>query len=209
MKPIIPTIALALLCCTPNAWSAVAGEVEGIPVEDSYMVDGGKLVLNGAGMRKRAYFKTDVTSIYLSAPRNSIEGIEAAPGGKRIHLVILRDIPGSTASRYFINDFKAVATDAEFKQLINEIGQLGEIYSKIRQVNKGDVFNIDWVPGKGISSSLNGKPMVLDGNPATYMNNELMYRLMVRMYLTSGGSSEMRENLLGRSRSMLNPPRTP
>jgi hypothetical protein len=210
-------IAAAALLCTPCAWSTVIGDVEGTPIEDSYSVGGSKLVLNGTGIRKRAYFKTDVSSIYLAEPRNTPEGIESAPGAKRLQLVMLRDIPGSTISRYFIVDFKAVATDAEFKQLINEIGLLGEIYSKIRQVNKGDVINIDWTPGKGVHSTINGKPLRVDGNPTPYLNNELLYRLMLRMYIKASGSPEMRDNLLGKSRSMLNtasadgvnPPRTP
>jgi hypothetical protein len=210
-------IAAAALLCAPCAWSTVIGDVEGVPIEDSYLVDGGKLVLNGAGIRKRAYFKTDVSSVYLTEPRNTPEGIESAPGPKRLQLVLVRDIPGSAISRYFIVDFKAVATDAEFKQLINEIGLLGEIYSKIRQVNKGDVINIDWTPGKGVHSTINGKPLMVSGNATPYLNNELLYRVMLRMYIKASGSPEMRDNLLGKSRSMLNtasadgvnPPRTP
>ena len=40
-----------------------------LPVADTAMV-GGKLVLNGAGVRKRGYFKADVTALYMpkSAP---------------------------------------------------------------------------------------------------------------------------------------------
>lgn len=212
----ITLVAAAALLCAPSAWSAVIGDVDGVPVEDSYSVDGAKLLLNGAGVRKRAYFKTDVSAIYLTEPRNTPEGIENAPGPKRLQLVMVKDITGSTISRYFIADFQAVATEAEFKQLINEIGLLGEIYSKIRQVNKGDVINIDWTPGKGVHSTINGKPLMVSGNITPYLNNELLYRVMLRMYIKASGSAEMRDNLLGKSRSMLNtasaavnPPRTP
>lgn len=172
----ITLVAAAALLCAPCAWSAVIGDVDGVPVEDSYSVD----------------------------------------DAKRLQLVLVKDIPGSTISRYFIADFQAVATEAEFKQLINEIGVLGKIYSKIRQVNKGDVINIDWTPGKGVHSTINGKPLMVSGNVTPYLNNELLYRVMLRMYLKASGSAEMRDNLLGRSRSMLNtasaavnPPRTP
>lgn len=209
-------LALAALLCAPCAWSAVIGEVDGVPVEDSYSVDGAKLVLNGVGVRKRAYFKTDVSAIYLTEKRNTLEGIENAPGAKRLQLMLLKDISGATISRYFIADFQAVATDAEFKQLINEIGQLGEIYSRIRQVNKGDVINIDWTPGKGVHSTINGKTLTVSGAPTPYLNNELLYKVMLRMYLKASGSAEMRDNLMGKSRSMLNTttaavnlPRTP
>lgn len=190
----------ALVQC---AGAAVVGDVVGVPVEDSYAIEGGKVVLNGAGLRKRAFFKTDVTAIYLRERHNTAESIENAPGPKRLQLILQRDLPGPLISRYFISDFKAVASDAEFKQLINEISDIGAVYAKVRQVSKGDVVNIDWTPGKGIHSTLNGKPLTIEGRP-NYINNELMYRVMLRMYIAGSGSDELRENLLGRSRSMLN-----
>jgi hypothetical protein len=195
------TMALAAMAAQ-SSLAAIAGEVAGIPVEDSVVMEGGKVVLNGAAWRKRAYFKTDVTAIYLRDKQTSLEGIESAPGPKRLQVTLLKDLPGSVISRYFIADFKAVASDAEFKQLINEISEIGAIYGKIRQVNKGDVVNIDWTPGKGLHSTLNGKQLALDGQPA-YINNELMYRLMLRMYVSASGSAELRDNLVGRSRSMI------
>lgn len=191
------------LLCAQSACSAVIGSIENVPIEESYFVEGTKVVLNGAGMRKRSYFKTDVTSLYLTEPHNSLEAIESAAGPKRLQLVLLKELPGSTISRYFIADFTAVATDAEFKQLINEIGLLGEVYAKIRQLNKGDVINIDWTPGKGLHSTINGKPLGVDGGSQVYINNALMYRLMLRMYIKGSGSAELRDNLLGQSRSML------
>jgi hypothetical protein len=200
-------IAAAVAWCLQSAWAAPLGFVDGVPVEGSYSIEGNRVVLNGAALRRRAFFRTDVTAIYLREPHQTVAEIEAAGGAKRLQLTMMRDVPGSIVSRYFISDFKAVASEAEFKSLIGEIGLIGSIYANIHQVSKGDVVNVDWVPGKGMHATLNGKTLTVEGHPP-YLNNELMYRVMLRMYLVASGSDEMRENLLNKSRSMLSPPQS-
>jgi hypothetical protein len=197
---------LAWLVSFSVAHAAAVGEIEGVPIDGGAQVEGSALTLNGAGLQKRGFLKTNVSALYLSGKRDTVEGVETAPGAKRLQLILLRDIPGSLIARYFVSDFQAAATEAEFKTLIKEIGQIGAIYGRLSMVHKGDVVNMDWIPGKGIYSSLNGKPLVLDdvgGAKPGYMNNELMYRLLLRMYIGGKVSTELRENILGRSRSML------
>lgn len=184
--------------------AAAVGEIEGVAIDGSAQVEGARLMLNGAGLQKRGYFKTNVSALYLSDKRDTLEGVETAPGAKRLQLVLLRDLPGSLIARYFVSDFQAAATEAEFKALINEIGQIGAIYGRLAMVRKGDVVNMDWIPGKGIYASINGKPLAdATGTKPVYMNNELMYRLLLRMYVGGKVSAELRDNILGRSRSML------
>lgn len=186
--------------------AAVAGtvEVEGVPVNDTAVVAGQQLVLNGAGFHKRGYFKAYVTGLYVPEKRSSLEAINKLSGPKRIHLHLLREIPGSTISKYFLNDFRLVATDAEFRSLINEVGAVGAIYSALPRVVKGDVFWLDWVPGKGMLVSQNGKP-ITQGLYTPYLttpNNELLYRIFLRIYAGAAVPEELRGNLLGQSASM-------
>jgi hypothetical protein len=96
-----------------------------------------------------------------------------------------------------------VATPDEFKQLINEVGIIGSIYGSISLVRRGDVVNMDWVPGKGIFPSLNGKSLMPAETKGQYVNSELMYRILLRMYIGGKVPQELRDNLLGRSHSML------
>lgn len=187
--------ALALSC---SAWSAVVGQLEGVPIEDSVTVAGTKLILNGAAVRKRGYFKTDVTSLYLTSARRTFDGIVKESGPKRIRLDVLRDISGEVITKYFISDFKLVTTDDEFKQLIKEVGQVGDLYGRMGHVNKGDVVTVDWVPGKGITTKLNGKLVTYQSmDPSGYMNNALFYEVLLRMYVGQRAASDYRDGLLG------------
>lgn len=166
-------------------------EVDGVQLDDTATVAGTRLVLNGAAVRKRGYFKTDVTALYLPEHRSNPADIYRPNGVRRLVLVLLRDIPSSTISRYFVGDFKQVATDAEFKQVINEVGQMGQVYGGLPRVNKGDVVVIDWVPGVGLSAFLNGKSM---GTP---IKNPLFYEIYMRMYLGASVPDDFRKALLG------------
>lgn len=199
---IVATATPAVRAQTPApAAPTVGATVEGVQFDESVTVGGSKLVLNGAGFRKRGFFKTDVSAIYLQQKTTTLESIYKLRGAKRILLYVLKDIPGATISRYFVNDFKLVSTDDEFKQLINEIGAIGQVYSSLPKVSKGDVVAIDWVPGKGIACSYNGKSLAIDGTNY-YLNSELMYQIFLRIYVGPAVPEELRLNLLGQSRSM-------
>ncbi len=142
--------------------------------------------------------------MYLPDKRASLDAINKLSGPKRIHLHVLRELSGSTISSYFLNDFKLVSTDAEFRSLINEVGSVGAIYSALPRVYKGDVFWIDWEPGKGLSVTRNGNLMA-QGLFTPYLathNSELMYQIFLRIYAGAAVPEELRRNLLGQSTSM-------
>lgn len=188
-------LALAAGMAAWKAPQAATVEIEGVQVEDAIVAHGNRLVLNGAGVRKRGYFKSDVVALYLPERKNSAEAVAKPTGARRLVLVLLRDIPSATITRYFIGDFKQVATDAEFKQVINEVGQMGQIYGNMSKVNKGDVVVVDWIPGQGMVGSLNGKPFT--DKP---WNSPLFFEIYMRMYVGSTVPAAFRDALLGKGR---------
>jgi len=192
--------ALVLGCAVSGAWATV--DVSGVPLEDTVTVGGQQLHLNGAGYRKRGYFKIDVTALYLQQKATTLDAVENAPGAKRLQLVIQQDITGSQASRYFLIDFEASATPAEFAKLITEVSQVGDIYSALPKIKKGDVVTMDWIPGKGLIATLNGTNLTPHGATSPYMNSELLARVMLRMYIGGKTPAELHDNLLGVSSTM-------
>lgn len=188
------SLAVALVGLMALSAAHAVVELEGVQVEDTATVAGTRLVLNGVGVRKRGYFKTDVTALYLPERRSKAADVYNPNGVRRLVLVLLRDIPSATISRYFVGDFKQVATDAEFKQVINEVGQMGQVYGGLVRVNKGDVVEIDWIPGTGLTAYINGKSM---GAP---IKNPLFYEIYMRMYLGSSVPEDFRNALLGLSK---------
>ena len=192
--------ALVLGCAVSGAWATV--DVSGVPLEDTVTVGGQQLHLNGAGYRKRGYFKIDVTALYLQQKATTLDAVENAPGAKRLQLVIQQDITGSQASRYFLIDFEASATPAEFAKLITEVSQVGDIYSALPKIKKGDIVTMDWIPGKGLIATLNGANLTPHGATSPYLNSELLAKVMMRMYIGGKTPAELHDNLLGVSSSM-------
>ncbi|TBO30206.1 hypothetical protein EYS42_10935 [Aquabacterium lacunae] len=172
-------------------------ELEGVTLEETITVGGRKLVLNGAGVRRRGYFKADVTALYLPEKRTTPESIFKLDGYRRIQLNILRDFTSSTISRIFISDFKQAATEEEFKKLIEVISLVGGAYSNVKRVTKGDVVDLDWVPGKGWMAFLNGKGLQVQGAGTDAINNELAYQIYLRMYIGASAPEDLRNGLLG------------
>jgi Chalcone isomerase-like len=183
-----------------GAWATV--DVSGVSLDETVTVGGVPLHLNGAGFRKRGYFKIDVTALYLPQKMTSLEAIENTPGVKRVQLTIQQDVTGSQASRYFLIDFEASATPAEFGKLITEVSQVGDIYSSLPKIKKGDVVTMDWIPGKGLIATLNGQALTPHGAPSPYINSELLAKVMLRMYVAGKTPAELHDNLLGLSTTM-------
>lgn len=190
--------ASTLLPWVTPANSAV--ELEGVELAESVTAYGHKLVLNGAGVRKRGYFKADVTALYLPEKRTTAEAIYKLDGIRRIQLNILREFTSSTITRIFLADFKQSATEEEFKRLIGPIGQIGAAYSNVKRVSKGDVVNLDWVPGLGWMATHNGKVLTGDGGATMAIKDELAYQIYLRMYIGPAAPEELRNGLLGLTR---------
>ena len=196
MPPILRTaLALSVACCffAPSL-TAQAASLEGVTVDDTVVINGQKLVLNGMAVRKRGYFKTEVSALYLPQRTDSAEVVYRTNGMRYIRMTILRDLPPATASRFFIKEFTQNATEAEAKQLINELGTLGGIYGSLNKINKGDVVEIIWTPGPGMTARYNGKLMTEQGVP-----NPLWWAACMRGDVGPNVSDACRNGLLGAS----------
>ncbi len=167
-------------------------KVDGVEVPTAATVRGKKLVLNGAGVRRRGYYKSNIVALYLPERLTTLDAIMKLDGPRRIQMLLLRDFSQSTVSRIFLADFKQAATDVEFKTLINEVAEIGAIYNNVKRVEQGDKVNIDWQPGAGIIASLNDRQ--LNDKP---INNELAYQIYLRMFMGPNVPEELRNRLLG------------
>jgi hypothetical protein len=65
---------------------AGAVEVAGVKFDDKSRVGTGELVVNGAGLRKKAVFKVYAMALYLPEKRGDAEAVLAARGGKRVSI---------------------------------------------------------------------------------------------------------------------------
>ena len=65
------------------AVQTLAAEVAGVKVDERIRLGSSELVLNGAGLRTKAFFKVYVAGLYLAEKRTSTADVLALPGAKR------------------------------------------------------------------------------------------------------------------------------
>jgi len=138
---------------------AVAAEVEGVKLPDTvrFSEGGPELLLNGAGVRTRVFFRVYIGALYLQQKTGSAKSAIAATGAKRIEMHILRDI---TADQFYssLNDgLKANLSPAELAKIEPQLKQLEAIFQAVKATRDGDVIRLDYAPSAGTRVTVNGE----------------------------------------------------
>lgn len=134
--------ALALMF----AVGAQAAEVGGVKLDDKVAVGGQELVLNGAGVRSRAFFKVYVGSLYVPAKATTLAAVvEKAP--RRFQLNILRSLSSDQLIDALSEGLKENTTPEELAAIKPQVDQLVATMKSLGDVKEGDVVTLDFVDG--------------------------------------------------------------
>jgi hypothetical protein len=167
-------------------------EVGGVKYDNTARVAGETLQLNGAGIRYKAVFKVYTAGLYLKDKATTTEAAIAAPGPKRIHIVMLREIDGNELGKLFTKGIQDNSTREEFAKSIPGTIRMGEIFSTRKKLATGENFSVEYVPNAGTTVLLNGKPM---GEP---IKEPEFFTGLMRIWLgKSPADSNLKELLLG------------
>lgn len=147
--------ALAMACAMP----AYALTVGGTNFPDTATVDGKTLVLNGASMRQILIIKIYAAGLYLEKKAATAADVFAQTGPRRLQLVMQREVNSDEFGQLFITSMNKNSTKAEKSKVINQTSEFGEQFADKGVIYKGDVVWVDWIPGKGTLTSVNGKPI--------------------------------------------------
>jgi len=169
MKTIL--ILLAML-----ALPAVGAEVAGVKIDDKTSVGSAELVLNGAGLRKRAFFQVYAMGLYL--PKKTANAAEAigAEGPKRASIHMLRDVGAAQFSDALAEGIRENHTEAEAKALEPRLKALAGIIAEVKEAKKGMTITLDW-NGAATQVGIDGKPA---GKP---IEGADFYRALLRIWL--------------------------
>ena len=187
---LLGTVSLVLAC------SALAATVDvgGVKLEDTTDLRGNKLVLNGAGVRYKAIFKVYTAGLYLGKKAGTPEEVLAAPGAKRMHITMLREIDSNELGKLFTRGVQDNAPKEEMSKLIPGLIKMGQIFSDQKKLMTGDVFTIDWVPGTGTVIAVKG---VAQGEP---FKEPEFFNALMRIWLgPQPADFNLKDALLGKS----------
>jgi hypothetical protein len=144
------------LLVSPLAQAATQ-EIHGVKVEDSAMVSGTKLQLNGAGTRYKGPFKVYVGDLYTSKKVNSLDELMAAPGPKRLTMTFLREIEAGPFGKLLTRGVEDNVPKNEMSKLVPGLIRMGDIFTVNKVLLPGDVITLDWIPGTGMVVTAKGK----------------------------------------------------
>jgi Chalcone isomerase-like len=167
---------ILMMCCVLLSWNASALEVAGVKLPDSVNLGNQNLLLNGAGIRTKWFFKVYVAALYLPKKQTTADAVFADENPQRIALHMLRDLGEKKFLHAFIEAIEANHTKAEMAMLDDQIKQMTDIFHLVGEVKSGDVIDLDYLPGIGTQISVNG---------VTYgaIAGGMFHRAMLRIWL--------------------------
>ncbi|MES2760151.1 MAG: chalcone isomerase family protein [Pseudomonadota bacterium] len=152
-KGLLAGLLLACACVQ----GAIAAEVSGIKLDDTAKVAGKDLVLNGAGIRTKFIIKVYAAGLYLTEKKNTVADVLKLEGPRRLTLVMMRDISSEDFGQSFMTGINSNVSEAEKAKYVSQLSKFGEMFGSIPGLKKGDVLHLDWIPGSGTVTELNGK----------------------------------------------------
>ena len=133
--------------------SAAAWEIAGVTVPESATIKNKVLVLNGAGIREKFFFKIYVGALYLRVKRTTAGEVLADPGAKRIVMSFLYNkVSLKKIVAGWNKGFEGNCTPAELKVLQDRINDFNSLFTPVR---KGDVIRLDYIPKEGTQVWIN------------------------------------------------------
>ena len=174
------------------AFAATAAEVAGVRIDDKTRVGNAELALNGAGLRKRAFFQVYAIGLYLPAKSSNAAEVISSTGPKRVAIHMLRDVGADAFTEAMADGIRANHTEAEAKALEPRIKELAAIMAELKEAKKGMAIALDWQPQTGTVMVVNGTPR---GKP---IPGEDFYRALLRIWIGDKAvQDDLKKALLG------------
>jgi len=132
-----------------------AREIGGVQLPDSVNLAGEKLVLNGAGLRTKLFFKIYAGGLYLAKPSQDAEAIINTDEPMLVRMYFIYDGVSAEKLREGWQDgFKLTAPDAD-EDLQQAMVAFTALFNA--EAKENDVYDIAWLPGNGVEVRFNGK----------------------------------------------------
>lgn len=135
-----------------------AATIEGQRFDDRIRLADADLTLNGVGLRAVAWFKGYAAGLYLPQKASTPAAVIAQKGPKRIQLKMMVDVGSEEFRKAWDKGMTRNHSAAEYEPMRERIARFSATIAAIGKLKKGDVIDLDFLPGKGLQLSLNGKP---------------------------------------------------
>lgn len=129
--------------------------IEGVTLPATLKAADKDLVLNGGGLREKYFLDLYVGGLYLSSKSADADAIIAANEPMAIRIEIVSKLISSEKMIDAIDEGMENATGGKQNDLSTEIAAFKSAFSE--EIVVGDIYNIVYIPGKGITVYKNDK----------------------------------------------------
>ena len=148
------TAAIAMIAVL-GAATASAKDCAGISFPDQIQLDGGKLALNGLGLRQATAFKVNVyvAALYVASPSGDAGAILGASTPKQLVLNFVRDVGAADLNKAWDEGFENNNAKEQLPALHDRIAKFK---ATMADMKKGQRLTFMHKPGAGIQVDVNG-----------------------------------------------------
>lgn len=180
-------VFFAIFFLVSPAWAKKIADVQ---IEDKITnSEGVELKLNGAGIRKKLFFKIYIAELYLENQQQEAKGVFADEGARRIVMHFLYDKVGKDKLVEGWKEGFSSNVDPESQKVLQpRIDVFNAMFDE--DMVKGELIVFDYLPGKGTSVTIKGKDRgIIEGKD---FNDALLAIWLGKKPV----SSDLREELL-------------
>jgi len=141
------TLVLVALAAMPHLARAV--EVAGVNYAAQLQSGSDVLLLNGAGIRKKANTNLYSAALYLSTPARSGEEVVSSSGPKQLRVFMLQDLNSRDMGDMLSRGLVTNNQEDELAAIVPEMLELGSFIADRGKLLTGDGFQIEWNPAVG------------------------------------------------------------
>ena len=181
-------LLLVLMCVSPQLYAL---EIEGVNLEDSMQLDTHQLVLSGAGVRTKFFFKVYVAGLYLAEKKHTAAAVLEETGAKRMQFNMLRNVSGKQMLEAINDTFPLNSSAEEMQALESRLNDFSKIFATINELKKGQLVVFDYLPGIGTRISVDG----VDKGRIVGVD---FYRALLKMWVgEKPAQADLKQSLLG------------
>ena len=148
----LPVIIIAVIMMTSLATAAQIGKVT---LPDSLMAGKDKLLLNGAGFRKKLFIKVYAGGLYLKQKNTDYQKIIDGDDPMAIRMHFVYDGVSSKKLIDGWNEGFNNATGGNITPIKTEIEQFNSFFSE--EAKKNDIYDLIYIPVEGVSVYIRGE----------------------------------------------------
>lgn len=183
---------LAAALSATGVTAAQAATLEGQQFDDTVVLGQHKLQLNGLGLRGVAWLKAFVAGLYVTTPSRDAAALLAETGPRRLRLKIMLQAPSNELTKSLLRRVKRHETPEVQARLADRLALFAQQLDGLGQLMPGDVVDMDYLPGKGLVLSRNGKAA---GKPVV---GDDLYRAVLQIFVGEHAiDPRLKQGLLG------------